>query len=107
MCYNEIKDRMSIKKGEKMADLVYNENKLSETTDNLDNNIRKLREELETFNTNYEVVRANWSGSEFNKANEKLLEIKKTLETAIADNEQQLVYLKQKNADFAEVNSGL
>lgn len=90
-----------------MEDLVYNENKLSETTDNLDNNIRKLREELETFNTNYEVVRANWSGSEFNKANEKLLEIKKTLETAIADNEQQLVYLKQKNADFAEVNSGL
>ena len=90
-----------------MRDLKYNENKLSETTDNLDNNIRKLREELDTFNTNYEVVKANWSGSEFNKANEKLLEIKKTLETAIADNEQQLVYLKQKNADFAEVNSGL
>ena len=95
------------RKEKKMEDLVYNENKLSETTDNLDNNIRKLREELETFNTNYEVVKANWSGSEFNKANEKLLEIKKTLETAIADNEQQLVYLKQKNADFAEVNSGL
>ena len=89
-----------------MGDLNYNENKLSETTDNLDNNIRKLREELETFNTNYEVVRANWSGDEFNKASEKLLEIKKTLETAIADNEQQLRYLKQKNADFAEVRAG-
>ena len=82
-----------------MADLVYNQAKMAETINNLENNLKKLREELETFNTNYDVVKANWSGSEFNKANEKLLEIKKTLE--------QLVYLKQKNADFAEVNSGL
>ena len=90
-----------------MTELNYNEEKLTETTNNLDNNIRKLREELDTFNTNYEVVRANWSGSEFNKANEKLLEIKKTLETAIADNEQQKEYLERKNDEFARANSGL
>ena len=90
-----------------MADLVYDQAKMAETTNNLENNLKKLREELETFNTNYEVVRANWSGDEFNKANDKLLEIKKTLETAIADNEQQLVYLKQKNDEFARANSGL
>ena len=90
-----------------MADLVYNQARMTENINNLENNVAKLREELETFNTNYDVVKANWSGSEFNKADEKLLEIKKTLETAISDNEQQLVYLKQKNADFAEVNSGL
>ena len=80
---------------------------MTENINNLENNVAKLREELETFNTNYDVVKANWSGSEFNKADEKLLEIKKTLETAISDNEQQIKYLKQKNADFAETNSGL
>ena len=90
-----------------MADLVYNQARMTENINNLENNVAKLREELETFNTNYEVVRANWSGDEFDKADEKLKKIKETLETAIADNEQQLVYLKQKNADFAEVNSGL
>ena len=90
-----------------MADLVYNQARMTENINNLENNLKKLREELETFNTNQDVVKANWSGSEFNKANEKLLEIKKTLETAISDNEQQIKYLKQKNADFAEVNSGL
>ncbi len=90
-----------------MEDLVYNENKLSETTDNLDNNIRKLREELETFNTNYEVVRANWSGDEFDKADEKLKKIKETLETAIADNERQKEYLEGKNDEFASASSRL
>ncbi len=90
-----------------MADLVYNQARMTENINNLENNVAKLREELETFNTNYDVVKANWSGSEFNKADEKLLEIKKTLETAISDNEQQIKYLKQKNADFAETNSGL
>ena len=89
-----------------MADLVYNQARMAETTNNLENNLKKLREELDTFNTNYEVVRANWSGDEFDKADEKLKKIKETLETAIADNERQLRYLKQKNADFAEVRAG-
>lgn len=90
-----------------MADIIYNQAKLEEVTNELQGQIKKLTEELETFNQNYEVVKANWSGSEFEKADVKLKEIKSTLETAIADNKQQLVYLKQKNADFAEANSGL
>lgn len=90
-----------------MADIIYNQAKLEEVTNELEGQIKKLNEELETFNQNYEVVKANWSGSEFEKADEKLKEIKSTIETAIADNKQQLVYLKQKNADFAEANSGL
>ncbi len=90
-----------------MADLVYNQARLAEVTNRLNTNLRKLQEELETFNSNYEVIKANWSGSEFERASEKLLEIRKSLETAIADNNRQLAYLDQKNADFAEVNSGL
>lgn len=90
-----------------MADLVYNQARLAEITNRLNTNLRKLQEELETFNSNYEVIKANWSGSEFERASEKLLEIRKSLETAIADNNRQLAYLDQKNADFAEVNSGL
>ena len=90
-----------------MADLVYNQARLAEVTNRLNTNLRKLQEELETFNSNYEVIKANWAGSEFERASEKLLEIRKSLETAIADNNRQLAYLDQKNADFAEVNSGL
>lgn len=90
-----------------MADLVYSQAGLEDVTNRLDSNLKKLRGELETFNENYDIVKANWSGSEYEKADAKLLEIRKTLETAIADNTQQLAYLNQKNADFAEVNSGL
>lgn len=90
-----------------MADLVYSQAGLEDVTNRLDSNLKKLRGELETFNENYDIVKANWSGSEYEKADAKLLEIRKTLETAIADNTQQLVYLNQKNADFAKVNSGL
>ena len=90
-----------------MADLVYSQAGLEEVTNRLDANLRKLRGELETFNQNFDVIKANWSGSEYEKAEAKLLEIRKTLETAIADNNRQLAYLSQKNADFAEVNSGL
>ena len=90
-----------------MADLVYNQAKMAETINNLENNLKKLREELETFNTNYEVVRANWSGDEFDKADEKLKEIRETLETAIADNERQKEYLEGKNDEFASASSRL
>ena len=90
-----------------MADIVYNQAKLEEVTNELEGQVKKLQEELEAFNQNYDVVKANWSGSEFETANVKLQEIKTTLETAIADNQQQITYLKQKNADFARATSGL
>ena len=87
-----------------MADLVYNQAKMAETINNLENNLKKLREELDTFNTNYEVVRTNWSGDDFDKADEKLKKIKETLETAIADNERQKEYLAGQNDEFARAN---
>ena len=36
-----------------MADLVYNQARMAEITNDLENKLKKLREELETFNTNY------------------------------------------------------
>ena len=90
-----------------MADLVYSEARFDELINRLDQNIRKIEGELETFEQNYQVVKANWSGSEFEKADQKLLEIKKTLETALSDNRTQKAFLERKNSDFASQTSGL
>lgn len=90
-----------------MADLVYSEARFDELIARLDQNIRKIEGELEAFEQNYQVIKANWSGSEFEKADQKLLEIKKTLETALTDNKTQKTFLESKNADFARQTSGL
>ena len=90
-----------------MADLVYSQARFDELIARLDQNIRKIEGELETFEQNYQVIKANWSGSEFEKANQKLLEIKKTLETALNDNRTQKAFLEGKNASFANQTSGL
>ena len=89
-----------------MADLVYNQTRFEEQIRRLDQNIRELESELESFNQNYEVVKKNWMGSEFEKAEPKLLEIKKTLETALNDSKTQRNYLDKKNQDFASQLSG-
>ena len=41
---------------------------------------------------NFEVVKRNWSGSEFQKAEPKLLQIGKTIDRALADQRQQRNY---------------
>ena len=48
------------RKEKKMEDLVYNENKLSETTDNLDNNIRKLRRNYRHSLMFMVITKSNW-----------------------------------------------
>ena len=90
-----------------MADLVYNQAKFEEQIRRLDQNIKKMESELEEFNRNFDVIKRNWSGDEFNKAEPKLLEIRKTLETALNDSRTQKNYLDAKNQDFASQVSGL
>ncbi|MBQ8891589.1 MAG: hypothetical protein IJ068_01845 [Bacilli bacterium] len=90
-----------------MADLVWSEARLSQMTERLNQNIRKIEEELETFEKNYEIIKRNWAGDEFNKADPKLLEIRKTLQTAIEDNRKQMQYLSEKNSNFHGIVSGL
>lgn len=90
-----------------MADLVYNQAKFEEQIRRIDQNIKKMESELEEFNQNFDVIKRNWSGDEFNKAEPKLLEIKKTLETALNDSRTQRNYLDTKNQDFASQVSGL
>ena len=90
-----------------MADLMYDQERFEEQIGRLDSNISKIESELETFEQNYEVVKRNWSGTEFDKADPKLLEIKKTLEKALTDSRTQRNYLNQKNQDFASQVSGL
>ena len=89
-----------------MADLVYDQARFDELIRRIDECIRKLGEEKENFERNYEIVKRNWSGTEFNGANEKLLEIEKTLDNARADQIKQRNYLEQKNAKFARPASG-
>ena len=90
-----------------MADLDYRQSRFDELIGRLDQNIRKIESELETFEENYQVVKANWSGTEFEKADQKLLEIKTSLETALNDNRTQKKFLEEKNASFANQVSGL
>ena len=90
-----------------MSDLIWSEAKLTNMISLLDRVIAKLEEELETFEKNYEVIRRNWSGDEFNKAEVKLLEIRKTLEKAINDQRQQRNYLQEKNNNFHGIVTGL
>lgn len=92
---------------ENMADLVYNQAKFTENVNQLESVIKKLEGHLESFNQFYEVIRRNWSGTEFNKADVKLGEVRKTLETALEDNRKQKRYLEQKNNEFSEQVSGL
>ena len=54
--------------------------------------ITKIEGELETFERNFQIIRANWSGTEFDKAAPKLLEIKTTLERALNDQRSQKNY---------------
>ena len=90
-----------------MADLVYNQARFNELNSRLDANIRKIEGELENFERNFQIVKANWSGTEFDKAEPKLLEIKTTLERALADQRAQKTYLERKNQDFASQVSGI
>lgn len=90
-----------------MADLVYNQSNFDNLISRLNQNIRKIESELEQFEQNYQIIKANWSGTEFEKANQKLLEIKKTLETALNDSKTQKKFLESKNTDFANQVSGL
>ncbi len=89
-----------------MADLIYNQAKFNDQIRRIDNNIHELEGELEEFNKNFDMIRKNWAGTEYNKAEEKLMHIKKTLETALADQRKQRNYLEQKNQDFASEVSG-
>ncbi len=90
-----------------MADLIYNQSNFNDLISRLNANIKKIEGELETFERNYQIIRANWSGTEFEKANVKLLEIKSTLERALNDQRTQKNYLEQKNINFANQISGL
>ena len=89
-----------------MADLIYDQAKFDELIRRIDENIRKLESQKESFEREYEIVKKNWSGTEFNTANEKLLEIEKTLNKSLEDQKRQRNYLSQKNSKFARPASG-
>ncbi len=90
-----------------MPDLVYNQAKFNEQIRRIDANIKKLESEKETYQQNYEVIKRNWSGDEFNKAEPKLEQIRQTLDKAIEDQKRQRNFLENKNQDFAHQVSGL
>ena len=90
-----------------MADLVYNQAKFEDLLGRIDQNLKKLNEEKESYNQNFETVRKNWSGTEYEKAEPKLLEIGETIDKAIEDLTTQKRYLEGQNQDFASQDVGL
>ena len=90
-----------------MADLIYNQSNFNDQIRRTDQTIKKLENEKEEFQRNYDIVKRNWSGDEFNKADAKLMEIDKTLDKVIEDQKQQRNYLQEKNDNFASQVTGL
>ena len=90
-----------------MADLVYNQAKFEDLLSRINQNLKKLNEEKESYNQNFETVRKNWSGTEYEKAEPKLLEIGETIDKAIEDLTTQKRYLEGQNQDFASQDVGL
>ena len=90
-----------------MADLVYNQAKFEDLLSRINQNLEKLNEEKETYNQNFDAVRKNWSGTEYEKAEPKLTEIGTTIDKAIEDLTTQKKYLEGQNQDFASQNVGL
>ena len=90
-----------------MADLVYNQAKFEDLLGRINQNLKKLNEEKETYNQNFEKVKSNWSGTEYEKAEPKLLEIGKAIDKAIEDLTTQKRYLEGQNQDFASQDVGL
>ncbi|MBR3661164.1 MAG: hypothetical protein IKN63_04645 [Bacilli bacterium] len=90
-----------------MADLVYNQSNFVNQISRLDQNMEKISQELETFIENFNVIKSNWSGSEYQKAEPKLMQIRTTLQTALDDCRTQRNFLESKNQDFASQVSGL
>lgn len=90
-----------------MADLVYSQAKFEELLRRINQNLQKLNEEKATYAENFDVVRKNWSGTEYEKAEPKLIEMGNTIDKAIEDLTTQKKYLEQQNQDFASQNVGL
>ena len=76
-----------------MADLVYSQRNFEDLLGRINDNIKELDNELGMFESAFEVVRKNWSGSEYAKAEVKFLEIEKTLKTVLDDQIKQRDYL--------------
>lgn len=89
-----------------MADLIYSQAKFDDLLNTINSNTAKLESELETFNREYEVIKRNWSGSEFDKADLKFQEMKSTIERALSDSRQQKTFLEEKNTSFANTRAG-
>ena len=89
-----------------MADLEYNQRNFEDLLNRINNNIKNLEEEQGMFQSAFDVVRRNWSGSEYNKAEVKLLQIEKTLKEVLEGQRKQRDYLSGQNDAFASQRTG-
>ena len=90
-----------------MAEFVWNQQNLSEQIQRLKQNRSKLQGNLDEYEKQREVVKRNWSGDEFEKADVKMIEAIKTCRDTIDQLDQQIKYLENKNNNFSEIVSGL
>lgn len=90
-----------------MDDFSYSQRNFEDLLGRINNNIKELENELEMFESAFGIVRENWSGSEYAKAEVKFLEIEKTLKTVLDDQIKQRNYLAGQNDAFASQATGL
>lgn len=87
-------------------DFSWNGRNFEQLINDLDQNIRELMTERAEFGKYHEVVKRNWFGDEFQKAEVKLDEIDKSLDKIIKDQTTQRNDLQQRNEDFASTSTG-
>lgn len=84
----------------------YTERNFEEQLRDLNQNLGELNNEREAYQKYFDIVKKNWSGTEYtNKAEPKLLAIDTTLDRIINDLTSQKRYLEEKNQGFIRENS--
>ena len=78
------------------------ENQLRELVQNL----KELDFERENYIRNYNIIKKNWSGNEFNKADVHFMKMKNILDTVITDLTNQKNSLERRNQEFIRANGG-
>lgn len=78
------------------------ENQLRELVQNL----KELDFERENYIRNYNIIKKNWSGNEFNKADVHFIKMKNILDTVITDLTNQKNSLEKRNQEFIKANGG-
>ena len=87
-------------------EIRYNQRNFEEQLRDLNQNLKELNYERDIYQKNFDIVKKNWSGDEYNKAEVEFIRMGNTLDKAIRDLTNQKKSLEERNSEFIRVNGG-